>query len=66
MKMTCVIVATVKQIYTIFRIDLQMETMFLSNLSLNIILNGGIYSSAQRNIVIHSEVSKFMIKTNCF
>ena len=27
-------------LYTIFRNDLQMETMFLPNLSLNIILNG--------------------------
>ena len=53
-------------LYTIFRNDLQMETMFLPNLSLNIILNGDVDSSAQRNIGIHSAVSKYIIKTNRF
>ena len=41
-------------LYTIYRNDLQIETMFLHSLTLNIILNGGITLSAQRNIEIHS------------
>ena len=53
-------------LYTIFRNDLQMETMFLPNLSLNITLNGDVDSSAQRNSGIHSAVSKYIIKTNRF
>ena len=38
-----------------------METMFLPNITLNVILNGDIDSSAQRNIEIHFAVSKFII-----
>ena len=53
-------------LYRIFRNDLQLETMFLPNLSLNIILNGDVDSSAQRNIGIHSAILKYIIKTNRF
>ena len=52
--------------YTIYRNDLQIETMFLHSLILNIILNGDITLSAQRNIEIHTAVSKCIIKTNSF
>ena len=47
-------------LYTIYRNDLQIETMFLHSLTLNIILNGDITISAQRNI------SKYIMKTNRF
>ena len=53
-------------LYIIFRNDIQMKTMFLPNLSLNIILNGDVDSCAQRNIDIHSAVSKYIFKTNRF
>ena len=53
-------------LYTINRNDLQIETMFLHSLTLNIILNGDIALSAQRNIEIHSAVSKYTMKTNRF
>ena len=69
--MIYVIVATLKQLF-IFSLNVpstqcsEIETMFLPNLSLNIILNGDVDSSAQRNIGIHSAVSKYIIKTNRF
>ena len=53
-------------LYTIYRNDLQIETMFLHSLTLNIILNGDITLSAQRNIEIHTAVSKYIMKTNRF
>ena len=52
--------------YTIYRNNLQIETMFLLSLTLNIILNGDITLSAQRNIEIHTAVSKYIMKTNRF
>ena len=53
-------------LYTIYRNDLQIETMFLHSLTLNIILNGDITLSAQRNIENHTAVSKYIMKTNRF
>ena len=53
-------------LYTIYRNDLQIETMFLQSLTLHIILNGEITLSAQRNIEIHIAVSKYIMKTNRF
>ena len=53
-------------LYTIYRNYLQIETMFLHSLTLNIILNGDITLFAQRNIEIHTAVSKYIVKTNRF
>ena len=53
-------------LYTIYRNDLQIETMILHSLTLNIILNGDITLPAQSNIEIHTAVSKYIMKTNRF
>ena len=49
-------------LYTIYRNDLQIETMFLHSLTLNIILNGDITLSAQRNcrLKIYNENKSFL------
>ena len=52
-------------LYIIYSYDLQIKTMFLHSLTLNTILNGDITLSAQRNIEIHTAISKYM-KTNRF
>ena len=46
-------------------IDTKIQNMFLNSLTLNIILNGDINISAQRNIEIHTAVSKYIMKPNC-
>ena len=53
-------------LYTIYRNDLQIETMFLLSLILNIILNCSITLSAQCTIEIHTAVSKYIMKTHRF
>ena len=53
-------------LFTVIGNEIQMDTMFLPNRLLNVILNGDIDSSAQGDIEIDSAVSKYTIKTNCF
>ena len=46
--------------YTISRNDLDLETGFVLILTLNIILNGYSSLSEQRNLALHSAVSKYI------
>ena len=52
--------------YTILRNDLDLETGFVPILTLNIILNGDSSLSEQRNLALHTAVSKYILETDRF
>ena len=61
----CVCVCVCIYIY-ILRNDLDLETGFVPILTLNIILNGDRSVTEQRNLALHTAVSKYILETDRF